>query len=322
MLANVRDYLKVIAEEKERLSDVLIPFDEVQGEQEGSSSKGFAMVKGSEMMDLYDIMKNNPDTHFKFCGSDYIKMSTPEEFQRMFFSGIIRKSRSDTKFATSELIGSRVAEIFGVDAPYVTPLGNTHTIVASMDFLKFSEEMETFADYTGALLPRQANATSWLRFLNRRLDKEQKTNPVDNETRNHLIKELIRHYLVRKLILRDNDFNCGNLAVVTGPNKTPNLVSFDFEFSLNNWVVFDLSGGYGSDFDEYVIRGLVEEYPQELREVLSEIQMTPERTKQIRSVLNKFLENEDMAHYWTESMSRTIYLLNYYQEKHTLEQSM
>ncbi len=314
MRPQVIDYLKIIEEEKE-ISEQLVPFDEVVAEEVGSLPKGFVMVKGSSLMELYNICRNNPNTHYKFCGTDYIKISTPEEFQKMFFSGIIRKSRKDTMFAQSELIGSRIAELFGVDCPYVAPLGKTNRIVASMDFMKFSEEMETFAEYTGALLPRQANANSWLRFLNRRLDKDEKAGLIGEETRKHLNKELIRHYIVRKLILRDNDFNCGNLAVVTGPNKIPNLVSFDFEFSLNNSIVFDLSGSYGDGFDEYVINELASEYPQELREVMKDLTMTKERKSKIEGILNEFLKDEISARRWANSMDTTCSLIRYYFNK-------
>lgn len=317
MKPRVIDYLKVIEEEKE-ISEQLVPFDEVVADEAGSLPKGFAMVKGSSIMELYSIIKNDPNTHYKFCGYDYIMNSTEEEFRRMQFSAVIRKSRRETDFSRSELIGSRVSELFGVDCPYVAPLGKNNRIVASLDFLKYSQEMETFAEYTGAIFNRQASVSAWIRVFKRALAKDKNYAGITEEQVRGLVKEIIRHYLVRKFILKDNDFNCGNMAVVMGVENAPSLVSFDFEFCLNNSIVFDYSGGLGPDFMERNIAELAKEYPQELDEVMKELQMTPERYRKIVGIMEEFLEYGTLAKTWANSMDTTINNLNQYQQQYSI----
>ena len=296
MKPQVRDYLKVIEEEKE-ISEQLVPFDEVVAEEAGSLTKGFVMIKGRSIPEIYDIIKSNPNTHYKFCGSDYIKNSTKEEFENLQFSAVIRKSRKATDFSRAELIGSRIAEEFGVDCPYVAPLGKNNTIVASLDFLRYSQEMETFAEYTGALFNRQASMSGWVRVFKRALAKDKNYAGITKEQVSGLVKEIIRHYIVRRFILKDNDFNCGNMAVVMGIDSTPTLVSFDFEFCLNNSIVFDRCGGLGPEFMERNVAEIMQEYPKEFEEVLKELQMTPAR---YRKIINNIGENLGVEYFFQE----------------------
>ena len=321
MKSRVIEYLKVIEEEKE-ISEQLVPFDEVLGDGAGSLPKGFAMVKGSSIMELYDIIRANQNTHYQFCGCDYILNSSRQEFANMNFSAVIRRSRKDTDFATAEKIGSRVAEEFGVDCPYIAPLGKTNRFVASLDFLKYGEEMSTFEEYTNAIFNRQASICGWIRVFLRALEKDKRYSGTTQKQKSGLIKEIIRHYIVRRFLLKDNDFNCGNLAVVCGKTGLPKLVSFDFEFCLNNSIVFDRSGGLPADFMERNIAEVIREYPQEFYEVLQELQMTPDRYNKILGIMEGFLEDKEMAKNWTKSMDTTISLLNYYQQKYSLDKVM
>ena len=316
MKPQVIDYLKVIEDEKE-ISEQLAPFDEIVAEEAGSLPKGFAMIKGSSIMELFDIIKKDPNTHYKFCGSEYIKNSTKEEFANTRFSAIIKKSRKATDFSKSELIGSRIAELFGVDCPYVAPLGTSNKYVASLDFLRFSQEMETFAEYTGALFNRQASMSAWCRFFKRTILKDKNYAGITEEQVSNLLKEIIRHYIVRRFILKDNDFNCGNLAVVMDAEKVPSLVSFDFEFCLNNSIVFDRSGGLGMEFMERNVSEMMKEYPAEFQSVMQELQMTPTRYRKIIGILEEFLDDKPLARSWARSMDTSIALLNNYQQEYS-----
>ena len=163
------------------------------------------------------------------------------------FSAIIRKSRVDSDFAISELVGSRICELFSVACPFVAPMGKSNKIVASVDFLKYSQEMETFAEYTGAMYGRKATATDWARRLKQSLDRDNVHNLTDDKKK-ILIKDLIKHYLVRRFLLHDNDFNCENLAIVSGSDMDLSLISFDFEFCLNNYIMFNYSQDLPRDF--------------------------------------------------------------------------
>ena len=317
MRQRVVDYLKVIEEEQE-ISEQLVPFDEVDADEMGTLPKGFAMLKGSSIPELYYIIKQNPNTHYRFCGSEYIKNSTQKEFERVQFSAVVKKSRKGTEFARAELIGSRIAELFGVNCPYVAPLGKNNRIVASLDFLSYSQEMETFAEYTGAIFNRQASMSAWIRVFKRALEKDKNYAGITEEQKRNLIKDIMRHYIVRKFILKDNDFNCGNMAVVMGADSAPSLVSFDFEFCLNNSIVFDYSGGLGPEFAERNIAEVVNEYPNEISEVLKELQMTPERYSKILGILDTFLEDDYSVKSWARSMDTSIRMLNHYQQEHSI----
>ena len=301
MKPSVIDYLKVIEDEKD-LAEHLAPFDEIIAEPEGTSTKGFAMIKGSSISELYDIIRNNPNTHYRFCCEDYVHKSTKEEFNSLMFSAIIRKSRSDTDFAKSELIGSRICELFSVDCPFVAPMGKSNKIVASVDFLRFSQEMQTYADYTGIMYGKKATAYYWARRLENALNKDTE-HDLTEEKKKLLIKDLIKHYLVRRFLLQDNDFNCGNLALVSGSDRDLNLVSFDFEFCLNNYIMINRSHDIPADFMRMNIEGLAQKYPEELDMAIEEIKLTPERLNAASEIYSRFLDPA-MAKFWTYSLSR------------------
>lgn len=321
MNSKVNDYLKIIEEEKE-ISEQLVPFDEVIVDSSEGMPKGFAMLKGSSIIELYDILKNDPNTHYQFCGRDYTLNSTREEFENMRFSAVVKVSKKSTEFSRSELVGSRIAELFGVDCPYVVPLGKNNRIVASLDFLRYSQEMETFAEYTSSLLNRQASMARWVKAFTRALDKDKNYANITAEQRTYLIKEIIRHYIVRKFIIKDNDFNCGNMAIVMGINSIPKLISFDFEFCLNNSLVFDHSDELGVEFMKKNIEEIIREYPNEFKEVMSELQMTSKRYERIIAILEEFLEDKASAKNWANSMNTIIYKLNYFQQEFSLTNSM
>lgn len=307
MKPKVIDYLKVIEEEKD-LAEQLAPFDEIIAEPAGSSLKGFAMIKGHSISELYDIIKNNPNSHYRFCGTDYIHNSTKEEFDSIMFSAVIRRSRKDTDFAIAELIGSRICELFEVDCPFVAPMGKTNKIVASVDFLRYSQEMETYADYAGVMFGKIATAGDWARRLKWALDKDTEHN-LNEEKKKQLIKEVIKHYLVRRFLLQDNDFNCENLAVVSGSDLELSLVSFDFEFCLNNYLMIHRSQDIPNNFMEMNIQELMQKFPEELSAVIEEIQMTPERFQAIGAIFSRFLP-AGIAKFWSYSVAKNLDSIN------------
>lgn len=319
MKPGVIDYLKVIEDEKE-LGKYLAPFDEIIADPAGTATKGFAMIKGSSINEIYDIIKNNPDSHFRFCCDDYIHTASKEEFNSMMFSAVIRKSRSDNDFAISELVGSRVCELLTVDAPFVAPIGKSKKIVASVDFLRYSQEMETYAEYTGVMFGRKATASDWARRFKTALDKDTVHN-LTEEKKKTLIKDVIKHYLVRRFLLQDNDFNCGNLAIVSGSDLDLSLVSFDFEFCLNNYLMINRSQDLPANFMEQNIKDLAEKFPEELAIAVDEMQITPEKSQAIKNILGRFLD-EGYAMYWSYSIVKNANAINNLCKQYCVEKDL
>ena len=303
MKPGVTDYLKVIENDK-GIAENLVPFDEIIAEPVGSAMKGFAMIKGENITELYDIIRERPNCHFRFCAEDFVKSVTKEEFNNMKYSAIIRKSRHDTDFAVSELIGSRICELFDIDCPYVSPLGNTNTIVASLDFLKHGQKMETYAEYTGVKFDRKATAVDWAKSFKDALDKDSE-HQLTEDKKKFLIKELIKQYIVRRFLLKDNDFNCGNLAIITEGNEISHLVSFDFEYCLNNYILFDYSSTVPINFMEINIKELSKKFPDEFGIVVNELKLTPEKYDAIKLVFSSFMDNS-VADFWAYSLKQNL----------------
>lgn len=319
MKPGVIDYLKVIEDEKD-ISEHLVPFDEIVAEPVGSAMKGFAMVKGENIIDLYDIIRENPDSHYRFCGEDFIKTATKEEFKNMKYSAIIRRSRRDTDFAISELIGSRICELFQIYCPYVAPMGKSNTIVASLDFLKYGQQMETYAEYTGAMFDRKATSVEWANSFSRALEKDKEHN-LTADKKKFLLKELIKHYIVRRFLLQDNDFNCGNLAIVSESDKDLSLVSFDFEYCLNNYILFDYSNNMPPNFMEINIKGLMESFPEEFKTVVDELKITPERYESINTIFSDFLD-KGVADFWAYTLKRNLEAIEFFQNQYSNEREL
>lgn len=318
MKQSVKDYLKAIENDQD-LYEELSPFDEIEGDKEGSLVKGFVRVRGKHLLELYDYMKNNSDCHYKFCGKELVDALDRDTFSTIPYSAMVRKSRSGPEFNRSELIGSRIAEAFGVDCPYVTSFKDDMSIVASMDFLERDQKMETYKEYTGIEYGRNDLASSWARTLKRKIVNEDN---LSEQQKFQLIKNIIKHYIVRKFILVDNDFNCGNVAIVKDSKDYINLVSFDFEFCLNNSTFVSRYKQTPFNFVESNIEDLANDFPNELQVVIQELQLTNERTSKIKSILNDYFDDENAASSWNDYIERTISTLTYFSNKYLPEKSM
>ena len=306
MKPEVIDYLKVIEDEKD-ISEHLIPFDEIIAEPVGSAMKGFAMIKGEYIGEVYDIIRDNPNSHYRFCGDDFIRSVSKDEFSKMKYSAIIRKSRRGTDFAISELIGSRICELFGIECPFVAPLGKSNTVVASLDFLKYGQRMETYAEYTGAMFDRKATAEDWARAFSKTMEQDNSYN-LTNDKKKLLTKELIKHYIVRRFLLQDNDFNCGNVALVSDKNQ-------------NNYILFNYSEAMPLNFMETNIKGLMESFPEEISEVINELQITPERYEAINTIFSRFMD-KGVADFWTYTIKRNSEMIEYYKNQYSQVKEM
>ena len=164
---NFLEFLKAI-KEKFNISSAEFPreydktifqdFDECQLEGVlGGCSKEFLRCSGKHLERMYDDILSGHN-NYVVCVDKNIHdpRYTKEMFTSSYISGILKFNRPgmySVYCTTSEIIGSRIAELLGLSTAYVAPVGNPKDekdlrSYISVDFLQEQEILSTLSDYT------------------------------------------------------------------------------------------------------------------------------------------------------------------------------
>ena len=298
------DYLKMI---EQRRQDMFVPFDVVDAESMGTAEKSFVRCKGSYLKNLYKIIRSNKDTHYITCVNDFIRCSSPKEFEDQKVSVILKSARYDDKlFSASEVIGTKLAELLGINTPYIDYVDDEKKTIFIVDYLSRNDSLIPFNELIPNVgeITRKHSIGLWINRLKRATEKDQKLSSISNETLLKLIHDLIKAYLIRIFILKDNDLNGGNLAFIHSQDcSSVDLISFDYEFCFgNNFKVFEIDADTNSEFIERAIQDILE-YPyidlsRVLRDVIEELKVSDALSEKIKEIVNEYPVNDNLKEYW------------------------
>jgi len=291
---------------------------DINGEN-GSLPKGFLLVDGELLLDMYDEIKNNPNGNVVTCVNDYINSTTREEFKNAKVSVVCKAARHGySEFVRSEVMASKICAFLGVNSAYVEPLNDDYTSMMSVDFLSLykkknnegktevvQEKFETFEELAdaGAGIGRKYSIKAWLNKLIKAFENNPNCKNLNLQQKNKIIEDFIRMFIVRKLILRDNDFNVGNTVFTfTGDYENIKLgTCFDFEFCFDRELPF-MNSYDDFNYDTYIeenIKYLAETFPNVTKKVLDGLVKSYDTNKsQIKDVLYKHSETSSRAMYW------------------------
>lgn len=305
------DKLKAISERdgKPFTEPDVIAFDHfVDGQISGTATKKMAMIKGKYFKELFDEIKNNPDTSYVTCCDEYIKSSTKAEFENFPVSVIGKCARHDNIYYTrAELIYSRLANLFGIKTAFVLPLTEDFKGIASVDILKVrpqkkgerkpaeerSELMESFEDLTGVELDILNTIDTWMGILKKTIDKNNHKWQLSQEQIDKIMLDFIRVYIVRRYVFKDNDFQSTNVNFIHSGDYTDLEIapSFDYEFcgDMPRYITINMPEATNRYIQESCLEFLIDNYPQQIEQVMKEIKSTiSTKSNQINDIFDRF----------------------------------
>lgn len=292
-----KDYLKMIENEH----DMFVPYDEVDAERVGTSTKSFVMCKGEHLVNLYRYKKSNPKSHIITCMDNFIKTSNEEEFKNFNIPVVLKAARHDDKeYTTAEVSASQLAEVYRINSPYITYVKDNPQLIMSVDFLGERNRVESFEDMIGqAKIGRIHPVSFWISCFNEEMEKDKYKN-IPTETKKQAILDIIRAFLIRRAILMDNDLNSGNLGFIFNQDYSQmKFISFDYEYCFNNnSKIMDITKAIPKDFIEKNVIWLSKNYPNELCTIFDELSLTSKQTQQICSILDEYKVSSGMRDYW------------------------
>ena len=292
-----KDYLKMIVNEH----DMFVPYDEVDAEKVGTSTKSFVMCKGEHLVNLYRYKKSKPQSHIITCVDNYIESSTEEEFKNLKIPVVLKSARYDDKeYTISEVTASQLAEVFNINSPYISYVNDNPQLIMSVDFLGKRNQMESFADMIdNHKIGRIHPISLWIDYFNEETEKEKYKN-IQPEIKKQLLLDLIRAFLIRRAVLMDNDLNSGNLGFIFNKDFSEmSLISFDYEYCFNNnSKIVDMTKAIPKDFIEKNVIWLSKYYPNELQIIINELSLTGEQKQQICDILDEYKVSSGMRDYW------------------------
>lgn len=197
---------------------------------DGQHFKNFFRMIGDCFDELRAELYNNPNcgyiTHFNDVAKEGIKLE--------HLSVLAKRVPASNAF--SEVMASRILNALGVPtscniAFYETPAAPTR-VIGSIDFISPGEEFIPCVDIGLSACCRSANLKNMVDEIAKTLKKDKivKKNP---ELEKQIIEDLIYSYLVRRLVLGDNDFGPWNYGLLRNKeNQYVKFINFDFENSF------------------------------------------------------------------------------------------
>ena len=284
-------------------------FDEV-GEVNGKINKFFTMCEGSYLIEMYKELTSNPNNNFITCVDEclYDYNISLDDFSKTKISTILKlsnstqyenrhKSSEAERSTKSELICSRVANLYNIKTEYVAPIRNNPFGCIVIDFLRGDEKLEDFTEFTGknpsVYLPG-SSIRRWMEpFLEGIIHRVPK---LDNKTMNEIVrpmmKEMVKQYIFKKYIVHDADFCAVNFGIVSDTATNHMSVSpiYDFERCL----LPGIRSGQGVGLEED-IHFLVKHWPGLLKSVLKDFTLSNEKKHEIKATISKFESDVNRA---------------------------
>lgn len=264
----------------------------------GLTSKSFVNIEGSYIVDMYDDIYNSPDkVYYKTCMDDAFndKSLTRDEFCRMKVSCIVKKFDNTTRgirYASAELCGSRIANIFGVNTNYVAPIKYNPDKVIVIDCLSGNQEFDDFYDLTGYAqldvynLPKGEFAIRrLLQRITRTAERKIPDGPHKEQLIYNLQRDFIKFYLLRRYVLMDGDLVPQNMIFLH--EKDGDFTNLRMGPAIDFENCFTVENAFITSSLEEEMRFLVNRYPNQLSDVIKAFTFSDKKDR-IKAVFDKF----------------------------------
>lgn len=319
---NIKEYLKNYNLITKR--PPLLSFDEVdlKGMFKGKCKKKFKRCLGWYLEDMFNEIRNNPDTNYVTCVDDVIKdpSVTLNEFGKTSVSVIYKTPRNFyVDYAKNEILGSRIAEAMGIKSEYVVPVKRNKYM--AVDFLSGDDLFETFSEFIDV---KHLNAyvfnagdscvRPWVECLiysaySKMPTKNKLHKIMDIEP---LLVDAMKIYFFKKYIVHDADFCVQNLGVVYSPGYKNLRIApaYDFEQSLMPGIRTEQGFGLIEDI-EY----LAKSFPHVLGKVVQELNLNVIKKDKIKSILQQHEPYEDKQKEYFNLINNSMLNLQYYSKE-------
>lgn len=183
----------------------------------GKTPKEWVMCEGWFLRSMYEKLRHHPDNNYVTCMDNlvYDKEFGYDDLDMTKVSCILKKADSGTSYDIStEMIASRIANLFGVKTQYVAPVGSASDKCICVDFLSGKQTMDNYYEFTGVnYLPAftyergDSPIRTWVENLNRALNEKlaHLSTEVRQEVVDRVLTGFIQQYLFKKYIIRDGD---------------------------------------------------------------------------------------------------------------------
>ena len=314
MINNFKNYLK---NNILNTHDGFRNFDQLDDDiGEGTSKKTFQLCSGRLLLRMYDDILGNPSCSYVTCVDQLIRTSSREEFEKALVSVVVKEDRGTSltkhKFITSELICSRLANLFGIKTEYTLPVSDDPNKVILVDFLQNvptgensnefrSQKMETFNELTNTeVVSARSEISMWLQILEDVLNNNERFSGVSTERKNQIIVDFITQFIGVSLILSNTDFNGWNVAFVHSDDTDWALApAYDYEYCLgNSSYLIDKYIQKPANFMQTNIEILAKDYPNQMVEAMQHFKLTEDKKLEIQAIFNEFSKPKDYVNQW------------------------
>lgn len=299
---SAEDLVKKIKIRKAMKSVPLVSFDDTDV-PDGLEQKKFARCKCSYLDKMYDDI-SMPNSHYVTCVNPLVRDEkiSKEELDDMHISVIVKgydgsydldEIGLNTKLGdtSSELICSRLANLFGVKTQYVAEVkGNPYCSII-VDFLKDKETIQNFKEFTGASPSsylKGFDISSWINPLSNAVffrNPDAIMNPMlAKDDIERVVEDFVRQYIFKKYIVHDSDLCSVNIGFVVNPDgKYEVAPAFDFSNCFAPGVRTPQGEGMEKDI-EYLSKN----YPHILSRVAKDFETAYGKKDEIKEIVQKF----------------------------------
>lgn len=276
---------------KKREYPPLVDFD-LTGEIEGKEYKVYKLCLGSYLEDLYNAKTNNPNSNYVTCIDELFDEGIDlEEFRNTKVS-VIHKMGMFLGECKSEIICSRLADIFKIKTQYVEPVKSRSCLL--VDFLKDDEELLNYHEFTQEKIRPYSDDFTIQESIEHILEALSKQCSIAEniDMIKEILVEFVKQYIFKKYIVHDFDMCEGNFGfVISEKNKTiKTSPMYDCASCFQpNKRCFQ---GEGLEDD---IRYLAKSLPGVLKQVANDFNLTPEANKRVESAISEIETNPKKA---------------------------
>ena len=277
-------------------------FDEV-GETNGKINKSYGLCEGTYLEEMYHFLMANPDNNFVTCMDEslYDQQIPLEEFLERKISVIVKNSKSKSyerrhqsseaeRATKSELICSRVADLYNIKTEYVAPIQDNPYGCIIVDFLSGNEQLEDYAEFTGKHPTVYASGSSIRHWIEPLYHEILKVAPGKTFQKRYayvrpMLKEMIKQFIFKKYIVHDADFCSANLGIVHSPDYKFMEISpiYDFERCLLPGIRSAQGDGLEED-----ISYLVGAWPGLLKSVIKDFTLPQAKKQKVKDIIGTF----------------------------------
>lgn len=303
------DLVKKIRIRKAMKSVPLTSFDYTDV-PDGLETKKFARCKCSYLDEMYDDVSSN-DSHYVTCMDSLLRDEkiSKEEFDGLHVSTIVKGyyGSYDTdehtlniklEDASSELICSRLANLFGVKTQYVAPIKDNPYCTLIVDFLNGQETIQNFKEFTGASPSsylKGFDISSWINPLVNQVffrTPDAIFNPeLARADINRVVEDFAKQYLFKKYIVHDSDLCSVNIGfIVTPDGKYDVAPAFDFSNCFSPGVRTPQGEGMENDI-EYLSKN----YPNILKNITQDFELASNKNSEMNGIIQRFVPEPHLA---------------------------